>query len=238
MKQLLKKFILSSSFFSSIAVFYNKLLLKRKHGLRYGKNVFIGFSVVFEGKNSFARNSSITGSEIGYASYISANSAIAKTKIGRYSSIGPNVQCIFGKHPAHTFVSTHPSFFSVNSVVGFSYTKVQKFKEFADIKDSEGKYSIIIGHDVWIGANVSIMDGVEIGDGAIVAANSLVNKDVPPFTIVGGVPAKTIKKRFSEEQIEFLKQLQWWNKPEEWIRTNASDFVDIEEFHKKHMHAN
>jgi acetyltransferase-like isoleucine patch superfamily enzyme len=235
MKHLLKKIVLSIPLLTNVANFFNKLYLKRKHAIRYGKNVFIGFSVDCEGKNNFASNSSITSSTIGYGSYLAEGTTISKTRIGRYSSIGPNVQCIFGKHPASTFVSTHPAFFSLRHQ-GLSHTKIQRFKEFANSHDSKGKYSITIGNDVWIGANVSIMDGVVIGDGAIIAANALVNRDVAPYTIVGGVPAKYIKNRFTDEQIEFLSSFKWWDKPEKWITENASDFTDINEFYKKFIH--
>ena len=84
-----------------------------------------------------------------------------------------------------------------------------------------------------IGANTSIMDGVEIGDGAIIAANALVNKNIPPYTIVGGVPAKFIKKRFSDDYIEFLLKFKWWEKPKSWISANAKYFTNIDQFHKK-----
>ncbi|VAW11535.1 Chloramphenicol acetyltransferase [hydrothermal vent metagenome] len=237
MKENIKRVILSSGFLTTIAVFFNKRYLKRKFAIKYGKNVFIGFSVICEGKNNFAYNSSISSSRIGYGSYLAEGATIRKAKIGKYCSIGPNVNCIFGKHPSSTFVSTHPAFFTSRKNIGVSYAKTQLFDEFAKPGDNQGKYSIIIGNDVWIGANVAIMDGVKIGDGAIVAANALVNKDIEPYTIVGGVPAKPIKKRFSDSHIEFLLELRWWNKPEKWIVEHAGLFVDIETFYKKIMNA-
>lgn len=80
--------------------------------------------------------------------------------------------------------------------------------------------NITIGNDVWIGYGSTIMSGVTIGDGAVIAANSNVVKDVEPYSIVGGNPAKLIKKRFSSEDIEFLLKLKWWNWPEEKIEEN------------------
>lgn len=94
-------------------------------------------------------------------------------------------------------------------------------------------YLVDIGHDVWIGADVKIMDGVSIGNGAVVAAGAVVTKDVPPYAIVGGVPAKIIKYRFTPDQIEFLQQFKWWNMPEDWIRENWQMFEDIEKFAEK-----
>lgn len=226
----LKKIVIASPLLIRLAMFFHKRRLKKKFDLKLGKNVFIGTSTICEGKNYFPLNSSISSSSIGYGSYLGANTVISKSQIGRYTSIGPNVTCIFGKHPSNIFVSTHPAFFSINNVNLISYTKTNKFNEYADAKDPEGKYSIKIGNDVWIGANVSIMDGIEIGDGAIIAANALVNKNVAPYTIIGGVPGKVIKKRFSDDQINFLLKFKWWNKSKEWVSDNASLFEDIEKF--------
>ncbi len=90
-----------------------------------------------------------------------------------------------------------------------------------DVADSwDNKGDIIIGNDVWIGYEAVIMAGVTIGDGAIVGTRAVVTKDVPPYTIVGGVPARPIKKRFSEETIEKLLELQWWDWPPEKLAEN------------------
>ena len=82
------------------------------------------------------------------------------------------------------------------------------------------KGDTVIGNDVWIGQNVTIMPGVKVGDGAIIAANSTVVKSIEPYTIYGGNPAKFIKKRFSDEKTQFLLKLQWWNWDEEKIFNN------------------
>jgi len=232
MKLYLRKLVLSNRLLTIMATNWYKRRLVRKHEISYGNDVFIGFSTICEGKNFFDSNSSIVGSKIGYGSYLAAGTNIIKSQIGRYTSIGPNVNCIFGKHPTNTFVSTHPAFYSINRPCDLSYTDSQKFKEYEEAKDIDGKYSIIIGNDVWIGANVSIMDGVSIGNGSIVASNSLVNNDIPAYSIYGGVPAKFIKKRFDDDEIKFLEQLEWWNKSEEWIIKHADYFTDIKRFQK------
>ena len=84
----------------------------------------------------------------------------------------------------------------------------------------DNKGDITIGNDVWIGYEAVIMSGVTIGDGAIIGTRAVVTKDVPPYTVVGGVPAKMIKKRFSEETISILLQVKWWDWPEEKIKRN------------------
>ena len=99
------------------------------------------------------------------------------------------------------------------------------------IEELPFKGDTVIGNDVWIGQNVTIMPGVKIGDGAIIAANSTVVKSVEPYTIYGGNPAKFIKKRFSDEKIEFLLKLQWWNWSEEEIFNNLEELTsEIDNF--------
>ena len=101
------------------------------------------------------------------------------------------------------------------------------------------KGDIVLGNDVWIGFEAVILAGVTIGDGAIVGARAVVTKDVPPYTIVGGVPAKPIRKRFSQEVITRLEKLRWWDWPENWIRQNihaiqAGNLEQLEEFAVQH----
>lgn len=91
----------------------------------------------------------------------------------------------------------------------------------AEAWDNRG--DIVIGNDVWIGYEAVILAGVTIGDGAIIGARAVVTKDVPPYTIVGGVPAKPIRKRFSEEQIAALETLRWWDWPAETISAHIQD---------------
>lgn len=162
-------------------------------------------------------------STIGDYTYISNNSHIANSEIGKFCSIGPHVQMGLGNHPTDTFVSTHPAFFSTKKQAQIAFTDIDLFEE---TKKTH------IGNDVWVGANAILIDGVSIGDGAIIAAGAVVTKDVPPYTIVGGIPAKTIKKRFSEDQINQLLTIQWWNKDPKWIKRNALRFQSIDTFLK------
>ena len=99
--------------------------------------------------------------------------------------------------------------------------------------DNEG--DIIIGNDVWIGYEAVIMQGVKIGDGAIIGTRAVVTKDVPPYTIVGGIPAKEIKKRYSAETIKKFIQIQWWNWDENTIKSNLQNIMngDIDKFIEK-----
>lgn len=200
------------------------------------KNVFIAEDAVincfteFEGQNAVLANSDISNCKIGYASYVGQNNFFYNIKIGKYCSIGPDVKIIRGQHPSHKFVSTHPIFYSTQQTIRKSYVKENKFEEF---RYTEEGYTVEIGNDVWIGAGSCIMEGVKIADGTIVAAGANVVKDTNPYSIVGGNPAKIIKYRFNEEEVEFLKKLQWWNKSEKWILQHLEEFRDITALMKK-----
>lgn len=153
-------------------------------------------------------------------------------KIGRFCSLSSNVKVINGRHAFKApFVSTSPLFFSLSSPLGFSFVKSQKYDEFT-YADTENKYPVVIGNDCWIGYGVSIIEGVTIGDGSVVLANATVTKDVPPYAIVGGVPAKIIGYRYDEETIAKLLEIKWWNKDITWIKEKAEMFSDLENFLK------
>lgn len=135
-----------------------------------------------------------------------------KLIIGNFCSIACGVKFLFNS-ANHTLksLSTYPF------ALMYDEWNMDK-KDVAKGWDNKG--DIIVGNDVWIGYNAIIMAGVKIGDGAIVAAGAVVVKDVAPYTIVGGVPAKMIRKRFSAETIAILQSLQWWNWPAEKIQKN------------------
>lgn len=116
-------------------------------------------------------------------------------------------------------------FFSVAKQNGYTFVDKDYFKE---QKTVDGRYNVKIGNDVWINSKVSIISGVKIGDGAILLSGAMVTKDVPPYAIVGGVPAKILKFRYSPEDIDYLLKLQWWNKPVDWLRKNAHLLRDID----------
>lgn len=183
-----------------------------------------------KGKNKINRFCNVNYANIDYATYISKNCNLEYAKIGKYCSIANNVKVIRGTHPTSKFVSTHPAFFSTKKQSGFTYIKKNKFEEY---KFVDNKYSIVIKNDVWIGANVTILEGVTINDGAIIGANSIVTKDIEPYSINVGNPAKPIKYRFKKNQIDFLEKDKWWNKNEKWIKENVDLFDDIAKYKKE-----
>ncbi len=185
----------------------------------------------FEGSNKIGFGTRVDRSYLGFATYIAENTYLNNVIIGKYCSIASNVRVVRGFHPSSCWVSTHPAFFSINGQSGVVYTKKNRFDEERFI-DSDKKYVIKIGNDVWIGYGVIIFSGVRIGDGAIIAAGAVVKEDVPPYSIVGGVPAKVLKYRFNLDEIEFLMKLKWWDNNDEWIRKYSNKFSNIIEFRK------
>jgi len=204
-------------------------LTYRRIDVIIGKGVVLNTQNSFEGQNAIGDNAEVATAKIGLGTYISNNSVIRKTIIGRFCSIGSNVQTGLGLHPSTTFVSTHPAFFSTQKQAGFSFVAKDIFKEHIFV-DAEQKYVVTIGNDVWIGSNVLIMDGVTIGDGAIVAAGAIVTKNVEPYTIVGGIPAKFIRLRFTQAQIARLLTIKWWEWGLDKIKAKSHLFDSVDSF--------
>lgn len=189
---------------------YKRICKKQKFLLKKGPNVCINNEVeIYKESVEIGDFTYINGGKIFYA------------KIGKFCSIGYGVYIGSGEHYINK-VTTYPL---KNKVAGM-YGLV----DFPQQKDS------IIGNDVWIGNNVCIKQGVTIGDGAIIATGAVVTKNVLPYTIYGGVPAKFIKKRFTDEQIEALLEIKWWNWNIEKIKLAAinNDFDNIDSFIKKY----
>ncbi len=139
-------------------------------------------------------------------------------KIGKFCSIAPGVTFIMNGANHRMDGSTYPF-----NIFGNGWEKHTPSLDMLPIKGDT-----IVGNDVWIGKDVMIMPGVMIEDGAIIAAKSVVVKDVEPFTIVGGNPAKVIKKRFSKETIEELLKIQWWNFEHEVISNNIDAILSYD----------
>lgn len=139
---------------------------------------------------------------VGDYTYIGGQSIIRNTSLGSFCSVGEEVRIGLGRHPLY-LKSTHPGFYAKNSsYYGFP----------PEYKNDEPEYlPVVVGHDVWIGTRATILDGVNIGTGAVIAAGSVVTKDVAPYAIVGGVPAKVIKYRFDKQKREELILSQWWD---------------------------
>ncbi len=166
-------------------------------------------------------NGYLYNTTIGNFTYLAFNVSIMNTVIGKFCSIAQGVCICIGQHPSSTFVSTHPAFFSPHAQCGVTFSTESHFKEMGNTT---------IGNDVWIGANAIIMDDIVIGDGAIIGAGAVVTKNVPPYAIFAGNPAKLLRYRFEQNEIDFLLKYQWWKKDPLWIKKNYRRFHDIKSF--------
>jgi acetyltransferase-like isoleucine patch superfamily enzyme len=137
----------------------------------------------------------------------------ANLMIGKFCSIAGNLNIYLGGDHRTDWVTTYP-FGTIHNNI---------FNKFDGTGHPKTNGDVVIGNDVWICDNVTIMSGVTIGDGAVIACNSHVVKNVEPYSIVGGNPAKLIKYRFTPEQIEKLLEIKWWN----WDDDKINDFTPV-----------
>ena len=177
------------------------------------ENCFLN-NVQLKGYNKVGKNCSLSNSIVDKFTYVADLAKVNNLKIGKFCSIGPNIQTGYGTHPVDR-ISTSPYFYSSKAYNNIFDTENIFFQEYS---------TTIIGNDVWIGANVFLLDGVTIGNGAILAAGCVVTRDVPPYAIFGGIPAKIIRYRFQQEIIKVLEEMKWWEKDIEWIKLNLSLF--------------
>ncbi|MFN3404426.1 MAG: CatB-related O-acetyltransferase [Cytophagaceae bacterium] len=169
--------------------------------------------------NTIYKNTRLLHCKLGSFTYVAKDCQIQYAEIGKFCSIGPGVKIGYGLHPGTEFVSTHPLFYSTRKQSQLVIVEENKFEEYKTTR---------IGHDVWIGANAIVKDGVIVGNGAIIGAGAVVTKDVEPYAVVGGVPATFIKKRFTEEECTFIEKLKWWDKDLQWLKKNKDRFTDID----------
>lgn len=147
-------------------------------------------------------------------SYIGQDARLIYAHVGKFCSLAGDGSYGMGTHSLN-HISTSSIFTAKRNGTRISWTKTSSFEEYKEIH---------IGNDVWIGTRVLIMGGVKIGNGAVVAAGAVVTKDVPPYAIVGGVPARIIKYRFSEDVIQKLESSKWWLLDDGLLKANINLF--------------
>ncbi len=189
---------------------------------------------VLEGRNYIGRDTVLSNVRLGFGSYASEGVDLSNVRTGKYCAIGPGVKTVLGRHPLDLKIAAlHPAFYSPSGAMGFTYFRgkegacANSFEE-AVYLDKENGYQVIIGNDVWIGQDARIMEGVTIGDGAAIGAGALVTKDVEPYGIYVGTPAKKLRSRFDEKTVEKLLKFCWWEKDEAWIQAHIDEFSDVE----------
>lgn len=201
--------LIASSFQEDIGLQLNKM------GFHEKKNFLKTFRYNEYENAGREKNEIINGVEVGKFSYGVRKHCYPGTllkKVGSFCSINDNVSIGEMNHPT-TWITTHPiAYISKSQLVGKE--GVRGILEESDVVSQyefPNNDYIYIGNDVWIGTNVIILPSVEIGNGAIIAAGAVVTKDVPDYAIVGGIPAKIIKYRFSKQEIQVLNKVCWWD---------------------------
>lgn len=192
------------------------LLCKKNPTLKILPNVTVGKGLCFGKYVTLYSGVYVNKVCIGDMTYVAQRSRLFNCAVGKYCSIGPDARIGLGIHPT-TYLSTHPAFYCKIKKAGMSFVKKDKFVQ---------SKRVVIGNDVWVGSNVIVYDGINIGNGSIIAANSVVNVDVPPYAICGGVPCKIIKFRFEKNIISTLENLKWWDLSFDQLRIKADLFIN------------
>lgn len=161
------------------------------------------------------RGVKIKYSSVADYTYISNNTDVENATIGKFCSIADHCRIGLANHTL-SMLSTSPIFTLADNAA-----KVKWIEKNVVVSSSK---KVVIGNDVWIGSHSIVLGGVLIGDGAVIGAGAVVTKDVPPYAVVGGVPAKIIKYRFSEDVVNFLQEIKWWNLPDNVLKKNLKYF--------------
>lgn len=195
-------------------------------------NIEIGCSTKIRGANlsqnvRVGAHCNIQGGVIESYSYMGDYCVLPQVEIGKFCSIASHVTLAAGNHPME-YLSTSPYTYSH---IKNSFTEKQLYSQEFFYTNEKHKYLCKVGNDVWIGTGAMLVCGskaLNIGDGAVVAAGAVVTKDVPPYAVVAGCPAKVLKYRFSDAMISILESEKWWDKDEEWIRKSVEAFSDFD----------
>lgn len=209
------------------ALRYVYMRLKHRGRVHFPYSAVIGKNAEFEGCNAVGERSEFAG-RMGMYSYMSKDCDMFAS-VGRFTSIGDNVRTVMYRHPVtYPYASTSPMFYSTLKQCGVpNFADRQMFGE-RMMKDAQHGCAVAIGNDCWINSHVTLISGITVGDGAVVLAGAVVTRDVPPYAIVAGIPAKVIKYRYSEADIKWLMDKQWWNMPAERLQEHWQDFCDID----------
>jgi len=205
---------------STLRRLHQRRSIVARHGVSLGPD----FGFVVNDNNRFEPHCRlggpvyISGSSIGAWTYIEVGSRISCATIGRFCSIAPYVLVGMPEHPLNDFVSTHPVFYRHAPQLGWDFVPEDRHTELVPTH---------IGNDVWIGVGACIRSGLTVGDGAVIAAGAVVARDVAPYEIVGGVPARRIRMRFDEDTIAKLLDERWWDQEEAELRRRAQDMSDV-----------
>lgn len=196
-------------------VWRRKVLAKHIPGFWAHWDTYADAKCSFSAYNKLYKRSILTNVRLGRFTYI-AGARSGNSCFGAFCSVSPEaIVGGLGIHPTH-WISTHPAFYSTAGQAGLTFSNHNKFKE---------QSRTCIGNDVWVGARAVILDGVHVADGAIIAAGAVVVDNVQPYTVVGGVPARILRCRFSEDVVAELLAWKWWELPTDVLKKLAPEFV-------------
>ena len=195
-------------------------------GVDIKRGAHVSHDTVLEGLNYIGKRTTFNGF-LGRGSYVGNDCGMSAT-IGRYSSIAPLVRTTHGIHSYKApFATTSPMFFNRGHHGGRSFA-TRDMIDNCRYADATRHTDVVIGNDCWIGQGAFFTGGVHVGDGAMVLAGAVVTKDVEPYAIVGGVPARVIGYRYDRDTIDFLMRIRWWDFPGQWLRDNWELLCDID----------
>lgn len=209
---------------SSLRSQWERRSMIRRHGLHdLGPDLdyWIGANTHFEPHCRLGGPVYISGSSIGAYTYVEVGSRISLSSVGRFCSIAPYSIIGMAEHPTRDFVSTSPVFYRHAPANGWDFISDDRHVELVPTT---------IGSDVWIGAGVCVRSGLTVGHGAVVAAGAVVTRDVEPYAIVGGIPARTIRRRFDDDVIAALLAEPWWEQDLDAIRHDADVMHDVRRY--------
>lgn len=199
------------SYYRSLARNYK--LAKQARGVFISPDAFVENSSLSDYVKVYPR-AFLLNAKVGAYSYVGQDTSLKFIEVGKFCSIGPNVKTGLGIHPTK-LVSTHPIFYSNMKQCGWALRTESIFDE---------QPLTTVGNDVWIGAGAILMDGISVNDGAIIGAGAVVTRDVPPYAIVGGIPAREIAFRAAPEEVAVLRRLAWWDWPPDRLAANVDSF--------------
>jgi acetyltransferase-like isoleucine patch superfamily enzyme len=173
----------------------------------------------FAGPASLHAGACVFGCSVGRWTYFGDGSLAICTEFGAFCSVAPHVIVGGGRHPVGENVTTSPNFYSARD---------NPWGDFADAVSPEAELpTTYVGHDVWIGYAAVVLPGVRVGDGAVIGAGAVVTKDVEPYGIVTGIPARPLRSRFGREDVAWLRELKWWDWPDETLKRLRPAFATV-----------